>query len=163
MERIFIPLYRFLSRRRWLMYTLLILSSVLFVYFGLKVEYEENIAKLLPQTEKATESGLAFGNLRVKDKIFIQLHARQEGEKQERDNQDKPEDREDLDNPENPESLEDQERPTPPNNQPRDPGGLHPGPGTASADPFRLRALPQHRGSAGGNSLRSGSGCGEYP
>lgn len=58
------------------MYTLLILSSVLFVYFGLKVEYEENIAKLLPQTEAATESGLAFGNLRVKDKVFVQLHAR---------------------------------------------------------------------------------------
>lgn len=96
------------------MYTLLILSSVLFVYFGLKVEYEENIAKLLPQTEKATESGLAFGNLRVKDKIFIQLHAREEGEKQKRDNQDKPEDREDLDNPENLEGLEDQESPTPP-------------------------------------------------
>lgn len=73
MEKIFIPLYRFLHKKKWLMYTLLILSSVLFVYFGMKVEYEENIAKLLPQTEKATESGLAFGNLRVKDKIFIQL------------------------------------------------------------------------------------------
>lgn len=58
------------------MYTLLTLSSVLFVYFGLKVEYEENIAKLLPQTEAASESGLAFGNLRVKDKVFIQLAAR---------------------------------------------------------------------------------------
>ncbi|MBQ8867589.1 MAG: MMPL family transporter [Bacteroidaceae bacterium] len=76
MERIFIPLYRFLRGRRWLMYTLLTLSSVLFVYFGLKVEYEENIAKLLPQTEAASESGLAFGNLRVKDKVFIQLAAR---------------------------------------------------------------------------------------
>ena len=69
------------------MYTLLILSSVLFVYFGLKVEYEENIAKLLPQTEKATESGLAFGNLRVKDKIFILLHAREDGNPEEIDNQ----------------------------------------------------------------------------
>ena len=55
------------------MYGLLILSSVIFVYFGSKVQYEENIAKLLPQTDAATESGLAFGNLRVKDKIFIQL------------------------------------------------------------------------------------------
>ena len=55
------------------MYGLLILSSVIFVYFGSKVQYEENIAKLLPQTDAATESGLAFGNLRVKDKIFIQV------------------------------------------------------------------------------------------
>lgn len=77
MERIFIPIYRFLHKRKWLMYTLLILSSALFIYEGLKVEYEENIAKLLPQTEAATESGLAFGNLRVKDKIFIQLAAKE--------------------------------------------------------------------------------------
>ncbi len=76
MESIFIPIYRFLAKHRWLMYTLLISSTLVFVHFGLKVEYEENIAKLLPQTEKATESGLAFGNLRVKDKIFIQLAAR---------------------------------------------------------------------------------------
>ena len=55
------------------MYGLLILSSVIFVYFGSKVQYEENIAKLLPQTDAGNESGLAFGNLRVKDKIFIQL------------------------------------------------------------------------------------------
>ncbi len=73
MERIFIPLYRFLAKRKWLMYTLLIFTTIVFVHYGLKIEYEENIAKLLPQTEKATESGLAFGNLRVKDKIFIQI------------------------------------------------------------------------------------------
>lgn len=55
------------------MYTLLISSTILFVVFGLKVEYEEDISKLLPQTEKASESGLAFSKLRVKDKIFIQF------------------------------------------------------------------------------------------
>ena len=73
MDRFFIAIYRFFEKRRALMYGLLILSSVIFVYFGSKVQYEENIAKLLPQTDAATESGLAFGNLRVKDKIFIQL------------------------------------------------------------------------------------------
>lgn len=60
------------------MYFLLIISTLIFGYYGLKVEYEENIAKLLPQTESATESGLAFGNLRVKDKIFIQLSAQED-------------------------------------------------------------------------------------
>lgn len=73
MDKIFIAIYRFFNKRKALMYGLLILSSVIFVYFGSKVQYEENIAKLLPQTDAATESGLAFGNLRVKDKIFIQL------------------------------------------------------------------------------------------
>ena len=73
MDRFFIAIYRFFEKKKSLMYGLLILSSVIFVYFGSKVQYEENIAKLLPQTDVATESGLAFGNLRVKDKIFIQL------------------------------------------------------------------------------------------
>ena len=73
MDKFFIAIYRFFEKRKALMYGLLILSSVVFVYFGSKVQYEENIAKLLPQTDAATESGLAFGNLRVKDKIFIQL------------------------------------------------------------------------------------------
>ena len=73
MDKFFIAIYRFFEKKKALMYGLLILSSVIFVYFGSKVQYEENIAKLLPQTDAANESGLAFGNLRVKDKIFIQL------------------------------------------------------------------------------------------
>ena len=73
MDKFFIAIYRFFEKKKALMYGLLILSSVIFVYFGSKVQYEENIAKLLPQTDAATESGVAFGNLRVKDKIFIQL------------------------------------------------------------------------------------------
>lgn len=73
MDKFFIAIYRFFEKRRALMYGLLIFTSVVFVYFGYKVQYEENIAKLLPQTNATSESGLAFGNLRVKDKIFIQL------------------------------------------------------------------------------------------
>lgn len=73
MDKFFVATYRFFAKRKWLMYTTLAVSTVIFAYFGLQVEYEEDISKLLPQTEKAAESGLAFGNLRVKDKIFIQI------------------------------------------------------------------------------------------
>lgn len=73
MDKFFIAIYRFLNKRKALMYGLLIFSSVVFVYVGSKVQYEENIAKLLPQTDATAETGVAFGNLRVKDKIFIQL------------------------------------------------------------------------------------------
>ncbi len=73
MEKFFVSLYRFFEKRRALLFALMIASTLLFAYFGLKVRYEENIAKLLPQTDAATESGLAFENLRVKDKIFIQI------------------------------------------------------------------------------------------
>lgn len=76
MERIFIPVYRFFCRHKALMYTLLIASTVIFAVFGFQLYYEEDISKLLPQTEKASQSGFVFGNLRVKDKIFIQLSSR---------------------------------------------------------------------------------------
>lgn len=55
------------------MWTLMIASFVVFTVFGLQLKYEENILKLLPQTESSTNGAIAFGNLKVKDKIFIQL------------------------------------------------------------------------------------------
>ena len=73
MTKFFIGIYDFLKDRKWLMYTLLIASTAVFAWFGMKVRYEENIAKLLPQAEEASEASLAFENLRVKDKIFIQV------------------------------------------------------------------------------------------
>lgn len=75
MDKIFLPLYHYFRRHKALMYTLMILSSVIFIFFGLKVEYEEDISKLLPSSG-SEESGLAFGNLQVKDKIFIQITSR---------------------------------------------------------------------------------------
>lgn len=63
------------------MYLLLVATSVLFIHQGLKVKYEENIVKLLPQTQNVTESELAFGNLRVKDKIFLLIKQREIREK----------------------------------------------------------------------------------
>ena len=75
MDRIFVPLYIFFEKHKFLMYALLIVSSVVFVWFGLKVKYEEDISKLLPQTDESSDKGLAFGSLKVKDKIFIQMQA----------------------------------------------------------------------------------------
>ena len=68
----FVKTYKFFKQRKALMYTLLVASLAVFVIFGLKMQYEEDLSKLLPATEK-NESGLVFGNLKVKDKIFIQM------------------------------------------------------------------------------------------
>lgn len=75
MDRIFVPLYRFFAKRRWLLWTLMLISFGVFVFFGIRVKYEEDISKLLPQTDASKQSSLAFGNIRVKDKIFIQIHS----------------------------------------------------------------------------------------
>lgn len=77
MKRFFLGTYRYLSSYKALMYTLLVASSVVFVFFGLKLGYEEDISKLLPSTA-SSDSGLAFSNIKVKDKIFVQFTSREE-------------------------------------------------------------------------------------
>ena len=69
---LFVGLYRFFKKKKWLLYTLMVLSGVVFVYYGLKLHYEEDLSKLLPVSE-SSEAGHVFGNLKVKDKIFMQM------------------------------------------------------------------------------------------
>ena len=73
MTDLVIKLYRTLRRNRVLFYTLLVASSLLFVFLGSKVEYEEDISKLLPSTDESKSAGFAFNNLKVKDKIFLEF------------------------------------------------------------------------------------------
>ena len=68
----FVKLYRYFQRHKTLMYVLIAVSSVVFVFFGLRARYEEDLSKLLPSSG-ASDSGLVFGNLKVKDKIFVQM------------------------------------------------------------------------------------------
>ena len=58
------------------MYTVLIVTSVVFIFFGLKLHYEEDITKLLPESN--VESQLAFSSIQLKDKIYIQVTSRDE-------------------------------------------------------------------------------------
>ncbi|MDR1102684.1 MAG: MMPL family transporter [Tannerella sp.] len=66
-----ITLYRFFERHKLLFYGLLALSSLLFVYLGSRVTYEEDITKLLPSAQTGSSEKLVFENLKVKDKIFL--------------------------------------------------------------------------------------------
>ena len=66
-----IVLFNFFRKKKTLFYGLLIVSSLLFVYLGSKVEYEEDISKLLPSIETGSSEELVFANLKVKDKIFL--------------------------------------------------------------------------------------------
>ncbi len=66
-------LYNYFHEHKWLMYTLLVLTVVLFAVLAFQCRFEENIAKLLPPTSDNLTVDLAFSNLKVKDKIFIQI------------------------------------------------------------------------------------------
>lgn len=68
----FVRLYRFFQKKKILLYTLLIVSSIVFIFFGVKIHFEEDLSQLLPSTG-SDDSGLVFGNLKVKDKIFMQM------------------------------------------------------------------------------------------
>ena len=73
MDRIFIPIYRYFKGHKWLMWLLMVGSALVFAFFGLQLHYEENIVKLLPQTDNSASYDLVFSNLKVKDKVFIQI------------------------------------------------------------------------------------------
>lgn len=75
MTKIFLSIYHYFAKRKAFLSVLLGVLVVFSVYFGLKVSYEEDITKLLPSAA-TSDSGLAFGNLKVKDKIFIQITSR---------------------------------------------------------------------------------------
>jgi predicted RND superfamily exporter protein len=71
MTKFTISIFRFFQKHPVLFYAVLILSSLFFFYFGSKVEYEEDISKLLPSTESGGSEKVVFANLKVKDKLFI--------------------------------------------------------------------------------------------
>lgn len=53
------------------MYIAMGLSFALFLCFGLKVQYEEDIFSLMPQ--QSVESQLAFSSIGLKDKVYLQM------------------------------------------------------------------------------------------
>ena len=71
MHRIFLPIYHFFKGHKVLMYVLMMFLFVVFLFFGLQVKYEEDISKLLPNSD--VESQLAFSSIGLKDKVFIQV------------------------------------------------------------------------------------------
>ncbi len=55
------------------MYFLMISSSIVFLYFGSKIVFVEDITKLLPQEGPSSKSSLVFDDLKVKDMIMLQV------------------------------------------------------------------------------------------
>ncbi|MBQ5434812.1 MAG: MMPL family transporter [Bacteroidales bacterium] len=71
MHRIFLPIYRYFQQHKGWLYAILAVSTLVFILFGARLRYEEDIIKLLPRS--SLDSELAFGDIGLKDKIFIQI------------------------------------------------------------------------------------------
>ncbi len=74
MHKIFVPLYEFFEKHKALMYIIIFVSLAVFVFFGVRMRFEEDLTKLIPAGETA-ERSLAFGSIRVKDKIIVQFRS----------------------------------------------------------------------------------------
>lgn len=71
MHKIFLPIYQYFSKHKAMLYTLMGVSTLIFLFFGLQLHFEEDISKLLPSS--SVESQLAFSSIELKDKIYIQV------------------------------------------------------------------------------------------
>lgn len=79
MTKLAISVYHFFKKNRFIFWISLLLSTAFFVYFGTKIEYEEDVTKLLPSIEKEDNSNeVVFENLKVKDKLFIIFKPKQD-------------------------------------------------------------------------------------
>lgn len=68
--------FRFFRDRKALMYTIMVVSFVVFLIFGLQLRFEEDISSLLPTS--SVESQLAFSSIELKDKIYLQVTSAEE-------------------------------------------------------------------------------------
>ena len=68
-----LTLYKFFRNHHWLLYLVLVSTTLLFVWLGVHCRFEENVAKLLPPPDNSLKIDLAFSDLKVKDKIFVQV------------------------------------------------------------------------------------------
>lgn len=75
MTRIVLSIYYFLAKHKAFRWGSMIISTLVFIALGSQVHFEEDITKLLPSTGDKSET-LAFSQLKVKDKIFVQITSR---------------------------------------------------------------------------------------
>ena len=74
-----LSVYRYFKSHPVFFWVVLLLSTALFGALAMQVKFEEDISKLLPVSDDYAQSaGLAFSDLKVKDKIFVQVHAIEE-------------------------------------------------------------------------------------
>ena len=71
MHRVFLPIYRYLSKHKAFRYTLLIASTLIFLFFGARIYLEEDVIKLLPRS--SVDNVVAFSDIGLTDKVFLQI------------------------------------------------------------------------------------------
>lgn len=71
MNKLNLKIFAFFKKHKALLYTIIIVLMGLFIYFGTKVQFDEDISKIFPSTQIGSSENLVFEDLKVKDKIFL--------------------------------------------------------------------------------------------
>ncbi|MDL2281806.1 MMPL family transporter [Parabacteroides sp. OttesenSCG-928-G06] len=75
MEKITIGIYRYFRKHKIVFYAVMFSTLFVFGYFASRIEFEEDITSLLPAIQEDGAEQLAFSELKVKDKIYLQFTA----------------------------------------------------------------------------------------
>lgn len=75
MAKFFISIYLYLEKHPVTMWCSLIITTLIFAFFAFQLPYEEDILKILPKTKQSEKGILAFEQMSIKDKIFLEMTA----------------------------------------------------------------------------------------
>lgn len=65
-------IYDFLDKHKWLLWSVLIITSLSGIWLAAQCRLEEDIFKLLPQTNANEKSSIVFNHVKLKDKVMVQ-------------------------------------------------------------------------------------------
>lgn len=77
MTRFFLSIYRYFQGHKSFLYIILAVTTAVFAFFASKIKFQENFLDILPKTDKADECAVAFGSIKVKDKVFVEIESRE--------------------------------------------------------------------------------------
>ncbi len=73
-------IYEYFRTHKVMLWLTLSITTIAFGVFGLMCPLEENIMKLLPSADKDATITLSFSDIKVKDKMFVQVCTREGAE-----------------------------------------------------------------------------------
>ncbi len=78
--KMLVALYRFLNKRRWLLFSALALVTIVMAMAATKIRFTEDPLQLFPESGEGSGSARAFVKLKAKDKIIVQIVNSEEDE-----------------------------------------------------------------------------------
>ena len=64
-------IYKYFHSHKTFFHILLLIIFIVLCFFACKMKYEEDVSKILPSTNVGSTGDIVFGNVKVKDKVFV--------------------------------------------------------------------------------------------